>query len=216
MEHNKTAEELIRMKQHDLNVRQRLLDEGKLYDGYAPEMEQVHLEHSRRLEQIIQETGYPTIAKVGKEASDAAWFLIQHSISRPDFMKRMLALLKTLSPEEIASRNLLYLEDRIRMYEGKPQLCGTQFEWDDEGRLTPAPFDDLLKVNERRKKAGMPSLEEQTEQFRREQDFFPDPDFLKRHREKYRKWLIDTGWRKLESSAKPNGSGPGKGHETAL
>ena len=200
MESKAVAEELIRMKQHDLEVRQRLLEEGKLYDGYSPEMERIHLEHSRRLEKMIAETGYPTIRKVGREASEAAWFLIQHSISRPDFMRRMLVLLKKLPPDEIDPRNPLYLEDRIRMYEGKPQLCGTQFEWDDNGRLSPVPYDDLRKVNERRKKAGMRSLEEQTEQFRRDQDFFPDPVFLQHHRAKYRKWLIETGWRKPETS----------------
>ena len=216
MECKAVAEELLRMKQHDLEVRQRLLDEGKLYNGYSPEMERVHLEHSHRLEEIIAETGYPTICRVGREASNAAWFLIQHSISRPDFMRRMLTLLKKLPPEEMDPRNLLYLEDRIRMYEGKPQLCGTQFEWDDNGRLTPAPYDDLQKVNERRKKAGMPSLEEQTEQFRREQDFFPDPDFLKRHRENYQKWLIDAGWRKQESSTKSKGSESENPHENEL
>lgn len=190
-----TAAELIRMKEYDFAVRQRLLDEGKLYEGYCPEMEQVHLKHSCRLEEIIAGIGYPTIGKVGKEASEAAWFLIQHAISRPEFMKNMLKLLKALPPEEIDRKNLICLEDRIRMYEGKPQLYGTQFDWDDNGRLSPVEYDDLQKVNERRKSAGMPSLEEATEQFRREQDYFPDRAFIERHRKQYRDWLAKTGWR---------------------
>ena len=195
MKSNGIAAELIRMKQHDLEVRRRLLAEGKLFDGYAPEMERVHLEQSRRLEEIIEETGYPVIGKVGKEASNAAWLLIQHAISRPDFMKRMLALLKSLPPGEVDARNLAFLEDRIRMYEGKPQLYGTQFDWDENGRLAPVLCDDPGRVNQRRKKLGMPSLEEQTDRFRKEQDFFPDRAFLEQHRKKYRSWLIETGWR---------------------
>ena len=175
MNRENPAEELIRMKQHDLEVRQRLLDAGKLQEGYAPEMEAVHLRHSRRLEEILAETGYPSIRKVGREASEAAWFLIQHSISRPDFMRRMLALLRSLPPEEIDAKQTACLEDRIRMYEGKKQLYGTQFDWDEEGRLSPVPCDDLRRVAERREKLGFPPLEQQIDRMRREQTFFPRP-----------------------------------------
>ena len=38
--------------------------------------------------EIINATGYPTIDKVGKEASEATWLIIQHSIGQPEFMKK--------------------------------------------------------------------------------------------------------------------------------
>ncbi len=200
MNRENPAEELIRMKQHDLEVRQRLLDAGKLQEGYAPEMEAVHLRHSRRLEEILAETGYPSIRKVGREASEAAWFLIQHSISRPDFMRRMLALLRSLPPEEIDAKQTACLEDRIRMYEGKKQLYGTQFDWDEEGRLSPVPCDDLRRVAERREKLGFPPLEQQIDRMRREQTFFPDRQWLRRHHARALAWLEKTGWRTRPAS----------------
>lgn len=44
----------------------------------------------------------------------------------------------------------------------KQQLYGTQFDWDHNGELNPNPFDDLVKVNQRRKSLGLNTLEEQT------------------------------------------------------
>ena len=83
------------------------------------------------------------------------------------------------------------------MYEGRPQLYGTQFDFDDSGVLSPVPFDDREAVNRRRAALGMNSLEERTEEIRRAQggDWVLPPEELKRYRAAYRKWLAATGWR---------------------
>ncbi|WP_176013853.1 DUF6624 domain-containing protein [Victivallis sp. Marseille-Q1083] len=190
------ARELIQRREHDFAVRQQLLEAGRLYDGYCPEMEQLHRENSSRLEAIIDVIGYPTIAKVGADASNAAWLIIQHAIGRPDFMRKMLRLLRRLPAGEISPRDLAYLEDRINMYEGKPQRYGTQFDWDDDGRMAPVACDDLAAVDRRRRKLGLCPLAEQTDRFRREQDFIPDRETLARHRRQYHDWLVQTGWRR--------------------
>lgn len=51
-------------------------------------------------EEIIDTIGYPTIAKVGKAASEAAWLIVQHAISEPKLMKRCYGLL-TQYPEDV-------------------------------------------------------------------------------------------------------------------
>lgn len=45
-------------------------------------MEQLHNRNAKILNDIIEAIGYPTIDKVGKEASEAAWLVIQHSIGQ--------------------------------------------------------------------------------------------------------------------------------------
>ena len=195
-ERETVVERLLALRDRDAETRERLLKEGRLFEGYCPEMEQVHLENSAELERIIAEYGYPSISKVGKEAADAAWLVIQHAISRPEFMRRMLKVLQALPEGEIDPRNLARLEDRIRMYEGLPQRYGTQFDWDDEGKLSPVPHDPVAEVDRRRRELGMESLAEATEHFRKTQEFTPDPAFLERHRQGYREWLFRTGWRK--------------------
>ena len=53
--------------------------------------------------------------------------------------------------------NLAYLEDRVRMFRGEPQVYGTQFI-EKDGMYEPWPIEDVERVDERR--ASMPCLEE--------------------------------------------------------
>lgn len=46
--HTHIANELIEMARHDLEVRERLLNEGTLSPGYNPEMERVHRNNAAR------------------------------------------------------------------------------------------------------------------------------------------------------------------------
>jgi len=136
---------------------------------------------------------------VGKEASEAAWLVIQHSIGQPDFMKKCTELLdKAVSENKANPKNLAYLTDRIAQFEGKPQLFGTQFDWDENGELSPNEFDDLTKVNQRRKLIGMNTLEEQTEIIRRQakkENQTAPKDFEKR-KEEIDEWKKSVGWLK--------------------
>jgi len=120
------AQELIEMARLDLHVREKLLKEGELSEGYNPKMEAVHKKNAARLEQIIDDIGYPTKSKVGIEASEAAWLIVQHAISEPALMKRCWQLIQ--KTEDINPQNLAYLYDRICYFEGKPQKYGTQFD----------------------------------------------------------------------------------------
>src|SRR5690606_27955393 len=146
-------------------------------------MAKIHNQNAKILDEIIQTIGYPTVDKVGKEASAAAWLVIQHAIAQPDYMKNCVKLLEIAVREnEANTKNLAYLTDRVAVFEGKPQLYGTQFDWDEDGKLSPNPFDDLAKVNERRKAIGLNSLEEQTDIIRRRvknENQSPPKDFEK-------------------------------------
>lgn len=136
------ARELIERQQYDVDVRQRLNSEGKLSGGYNPEMELVHLDNARRLQEIIDQIGWPTQEQVGKEASQAAWLIVQHAISLPSLMKSALALMQTPDKARtIDPVSLAFLSDRIAMYEGRPQTYGTQFVSDDQGLLAPYLLD---------------------------------------------------------------------------
>jgi hypothetical protein len=81
-------DELIAMKQRDADTRSRLVREGRLYDGYAEEMQQVHRENAHRLNELISQHGWPTISLVGLEGCRAAWLIAQHSICTPDLQRR--------------------------------------------------------------------------------------------------------------------------------
>lgn len=197
MDFNNIAKRIIDLKNEDLDLRSKLAKTGQLGEGYNLEMEQLHIKNAMILSGIIDMIGYPTIEKVGEEASDAAWLLIQHSIGNPDFMKKCAELLEVAVSENKAKPvNLAYLSDRIAVSEGRPQLYGTQFDWDEKGELSPNKYDELSKVNQRRKSIGLNSLEEQIEMIRRQAEaehHFPPLDFAKRKKE-IEEWRRNTGW----------------------
>jgi len=197
MQFPKIAQQIIALKEEDLKVRDKLIQEGLLGKGYQEEMKAVHDKNAKALAEIMQEVGYPTVDKVGEEASQAAWLIIQHAIGQPAFMKKCADLLEEAVKQQHADpKNLAYLTDRIAVFELKPQLYGTQFDWNEKGELSPEAFDDVEKVNERRKAVGLNTLELQTAIIRqqaKEEKESPPEDFDKRRKEKLA-WLKEVGW----------------------
>jgi hypothetical protein len=199
MNYKEIAERIIELKNTDLEFRDKLIENGQLGEGYNEEMAKIHNKNAEILNEIINTIGYPTVEKVGKEASEAAWLVIQHSIGKPDFMKKCLELLAfAVRENKASSKSLAYLTDRVAVFEGNPQLYGTQFDWDENGELCPNLFDDLTKVNQRRKTIGLNTLEEQTEIIRRQaknENQSPPPD-LKKRKQEIEKWKKTVGWTK--------------------
>lgn len=197
MDYPKIAEEIIEMQNADLELRDKLVQNGQLFDGYNKEMEALHNKHAEILNNIIDKIGYPSVDKVGNEANEAAWLVIQHSIGQPEFMKKCAVLLERAVAENQAdAKQLAYLSDRIAGFEGRPQLYGTQFDWDASGEMNPKLFDDFEKVNERRKSVGLNSLEEQTEIIRKQvaaENQKPPADLKKRNKQAD-EWRKNVGW----------------------
>lgn len=197
MENKNIAHEIIELKNADLELRDKLVQNGQLGNGYNEAMRQLHNSNAERLDQLIDTIGYPTIEKVGKAACEAAWLVIQHSIEKPAFMKKCVTLLEEVITENKADqKRLAYLTDRIAAFEGTPQLYGTQFDWDENGELSPKPVDDLTKVNQRRKSIGLNTLEEQTAMIReraKKERELPPKDFDKRKVE-IDEWRKRVGW----------------------
>ncbi|MCZ8217168.1 MAG: hypothetical protein O9262_13065 [Cyclobacteriaceae bacterium] len=199
MDYKSIAENIIELKNADLALREKLIQNGELSNGYNEEMKKLHNRNAKKLSDIIDTIGYPTIEKVGKEANEASRLLIQHSIGQPEFMRKCAELLESVVRENKAYlKSLAYLTDRIAVFEEKPQLYGTQFDWDENGNLSPNPFDDLNKVNERRKSIGFNTIEEQTEIIRvqvKSENQSPPKDFEKRKQE-IEQWKKNVGWTK--------------------
>jgi hypothetical protein len=129
MNSDRIAYLIIDLKVRDLQLRDELISAGKISDGYDPAMEELHNINAKILNDLIERIGYPTTDKVGKEASEAAWLVIQHAIGQPDFMRRCRELLQNAVSENKADPiHLAYLTDRIAVIEGQSQFYGTQFD----------------------------------------------------------------------------------------
>jgi hypothetical protein len=190
--------ELLLMAAEDLRVREELARTGVLFDGYHPRMRELHEQNTARLAAIIEEHEWPGLSFVGAEAAEAAWLILQHAISNPELQRRGLSLLTAAAERgEVSPVHVAMLEDRIRSNEGKGQLYGTQFDWDEQGILSPLPVEDEPNVDKRRSAIGLAPLAEDTERKRRqlaESGERPPKNWSARQREK-EEWLRATGWR---------------------
>lgn len=193
------AAEILVMAQEDLRLRGELAETGALFDGYHPDMERLHTANAHRLEEIITDIGgWPSPALVGEEAAEAAWLIVQHAIGLPDFQRGMLKLLGNAAVAgDVPAWQAAYLEDRICVFEGRPQIYGTQFDWDDTGTLSPAPIENVQDVNLRRAAVGLGTIEEKTEELRhraRAEGDTPPPAPAKRRKDA-EDWARKVGWR---------------------
>ena len=140
-------DELIGMLQRDQAER-----EGKPQD----ESDQTR---TTRLKDIIREHGWPTIALVGKDGADAAWTIAQHADLDPAFQQEALDLLRRAVADGQASPgNLAYLEDRVAVAKGEPQVYGTQIRCGPDGPVPATPIRDEPGVEQRRAAAGLDPL----------------------------------------------------------
>lgn len=189
-------QELVAMAERDLAVREELVAEGSLASqGYHPRMEAMHKDNASRLAHIIAQHGWPGESLVGEDGARAAWLVAQHAIGDPPFMRRSLMLLKQAAARrEVPQWQVAMMEDRIRMYEGRPQVYGTQFQPDGNGELVPYMIEDPSNVNDRRRAAGLNSLEERILEMRKqsaEEKLSLPPNW----EAEYEKWLYSVGWR---------------------
>jgi len=192
------AERLVAMAREDLAKREELVQRGELFGGYHPEMRAVHDRNAAALLAILDESGWPTRSAAGEAAADAAWLIVQHAVGRPDLQRRCRDLMRdAVAAGEADPARLAMLEDRIRLFEGRPQLYGTQFDWDDAGELSPQPIESPDAVDARRAEVGLPPLAQRQAELRRQarrEGDRPPEDRAARGRA-FEAWLRETGWR---------------------
>jgi hypothetical protein len=193
------AKELLALQAADEAIRAELALEGSLFQGYHPRMESIHRQNAARLREIIAEYGWPGQSLVGEEAAYAAWVIVQHSIGEPDFQRHCLHLLQGAATKgDVPPLQVAMLEDRIRVLEGQPQRYGTQFDWDEQGQLSPYAIEEPDTVDERRRALGLCPLAEDIQR-RREHiattNEKPPTDWAARKKEE-EAWLRQVGWRK--------------------
>ena len=82
--------------------------------------------------------------------------IAQHADLDPEFQQQALELLREAVADGQASPgNLAYLEDRVAVAKGEPQLYGTQVGCRRGGPVPATPIEDEAGLEERRKEAGL-------------------------------------------------------------
>lgn len=159
------VKEINQMCFTDQELRERnLLSGDEFWD------EDIDIKNTCRMKEIVQEIGWPMISKVGSEAAFDAWLLVQHADHDVEFQEYCLGLMQAASDGDVDRRNIAYLEDRIRVNQGRGQIYGTQFIQKD-GMHMAQPIEDQENVDIRRAQMGMGPLTEQIEEMYKKYPF---------------------------------------------
>ncbi len=136
-------------------------------DGYAARLAEVRKRNADSLKGVVDQRGWPGSSLVGHEGAQAAWLVAQHAAGTPEFQRKCLRLLKDAAARgEAEPAYVAYLEDSIRFHERRPQRYGTQFDWDENGELSPWTLEDPDHVDAYRKSVGLEPLAQRVERLR--------------------------------------------------
>ena len=191
------VERLRELVERDRATRARLLEASRLYGDYADEMQAVHRDNAIELAGIVTAHGWPGIALVGEAGCRLAWTIAQHSICTPGLQRGFLAALRrAVADGDAPPRQAAMLVDRIRFNEGRPQVYGSVFDWNERGELD-CEIENRDDVDARRASVGLPpfaqSLAEQRAAVAAEGGA-PPADFAA-YRRRQAAWARRAGWR---------------------
>lgn len=117
------------------------------------------------VKQIIKRRGWPGTDLVGKKGNKTIWLVVQHADLKTQ-LKYLPKLKNSVRKGKTPAWYLALTEDRIAMYQGEKQIYGTQYEFDPETeKYRIYPIADEIHVNERRKRMGLPSLEQDAKNY---------------------------------------------------
>ena len=130
------------------------------WDAWYSARDSVNRIHKNVLDSIIKIYGYPGFDLVGESGESDFWVMVQHADFDVDFQESVLPMLK----EEIDKNNANgshygLLTDRVLKNNNKPQLYGTQVDYNEFGQAYIKSLQDSLNANKRRKALGMESLQ---------------------------------------------------------
>ena len=184
-------EKLRFLVSQDHQMQNILYEKGVLNDAYHADLEKVHIQNARKLQQMIQKMGFPVLSNAGDFGVRFSWLIIYHAISLPDFMRESLMQMRlAASQQDYLLELLAYTEDKVAYLEGRKQIYGTNVDWI-KGELRRTPVEDISKVDFRRKGIGLPSLDQMPVQSSMQR---PPRDQELRN-VLFKDWLLKVGWR---------------------
>ena len=135
-------------------------DESKYFWSLINEQDSIN---EIAVTKIIDDYGWLSIERVGQNANQSLWLVIQHAPL--EVQEKYLPLLReSVKQNQSQGWHLAFLEDRILMRNGKKQIYGTQSKLNNEtGQFEIAPIENFKTVNERREEIGLEPIEEYAE-----------------------------------------------------
>jgi hypothetical protein len=150
---------LLERGHRDQSVRDSVFGKGDELDSAGMRwMQQVDMDNTQWLKELVAREGWPTTARVGAEASKSAFLILQHATHDPAFQRMMLdTISQGYARGEVDGQSYALLYDRVTVKSGGRQRYGTQAQLRG-GRIVFDPIEDSSKVDSLRASVGLPSL----------------------------------------------------------
>lgn len=128
-------------------------------------MNQVDLENTTRVAQILDTHGWLGNQEVGAQGNQAIFLVIQHADI--NIQEKYLPMMREAQKAGKArGADLALLEDRVLMRNGKKQIYGSQLSTDSQTNKTYFfPIEDVEHVDERRAAVGLQPIAEYAQYF---------------------------------------------------
>lgn len=157
------AKKLFELQQKDqlyyyeINVSDRLTGRKSLVTSALWKLkDKTNEELLVELEQLIGENGYPKCSD--KMPCSAAFLIFQHANLQTQ--EKYVGRIKELCEKrDIPCAHYAMIQDRINLRRNLPQIYGTQLTYNKDGKLVLYDIIEPEKVNERRLKLGLNSIE---------------------------------------------------------
>jgi hypothetical protein len=151
--------ELLEMYKEDQAVRAPLTEGRQLTEDLARAISARDEADTKRLNEIMDEYGFPGVKLVGLDATRAFVTMLLHSPSL-ELQKRALPHVeRAVRRREIPPDDFAMLTDDVLDHEGKPQLYGTNFKFVGD-KVALQATQDPARLDERRRKLGLPPIRE--------------------------------------------------------
>ncbi|MGW5938316.1 DUF6624 domain-containing protein [Streptomyces celluloflavus] len=122
--------------------------------------------HGDRLNEIMDEYGWPTAELVGDDAARGAWLIAQHADRQLGIQRRALQLMEQAVATGSASpRELAFLRDRTLVNDGHKQVYGTQIAGIKDGSPAPWPCEQPEHMDKLRAEVGIEPFAEYTAKY---------------------------------------------------
>ncbi|GGG38749.1 DUF6624 domain-containing protein [Hymenobacter glacieicola] len=144
---------------------------AKQYGQHSPEMtalwkeiEATDARNLQRITKLLDTHGWPKKSEVGNMGTQTVFLVIQHS-DLPTIEKYFPLAKQAAERGDLAKSALALLQDRMLMWQGKPQIYGSQLKGDANGKMVFHDIEDEAHVDERRAAIGMEPLASYAKRF---------------------------------------------------
>ena len=135
--------------------------EDRVAANHLAQLDLVERDNAARLSTLLAACGWPRSSVEGVEAAQRAWLVVQQRSEDMSFQRQAVRQLELAALDGEASvMHLATAADRLAVREGQPQRYGTQLRQVGPCSWDYHLLDDLARVEARRKRLGLPTLED--------------------------------------------------------